>query len=71
MLTGTRPGVPGIFFKKQNRIARHDRHRVAVPFDYVVPPPRQGFATPVLAMLTALRLASLGFAPLRVAARGP
>ena len=29
---------------------------VAVPVDYVVPPPRQGFATPVLAILAILAM---------------
>ena len=36
---------------------------VAVPFDHVVPPPRQGFAAPVLAML-ALRAARGSARPL-------
>ncbi len=44
---------------------------VAVAVDYAPPPPRQGCAAPVLAMLTALRLALLDCAPLRVAPRGP
>ena len=32
---------------------------MAVSVDCVAPPPRQGFAAPVLAMLTALRVAAL------------
>jgi len=39
---------------------------VAVAVDYAPPPPRQGCATPVLAMLSSLRCAAL-----RVAPRGP
>ncbi len=35
---------------------------VAVPFDHVSPPPRQGFASPVLAMLTSLRYVARGSA---------